>query len=85
MNSVCTEAPVILQPLPERDTTYAAYAGQRHVGYIRWTADDVWIARTTGNAEHSADLKRFAAKNEACRWLLRAVDGVQPRRGRAAA
>ena len=85
MNAVCTEAPIVLQPLPQRETTYAAYSGARHVGYIRWTSEDVWIARTVGNVRCAADIKRFAHKNDACRWLLMAVDGVQPRRRRARA
>jgi hypothetical protein len=46
------------------------------IGYVRWSDDDVWIARTLGSEQTAASIRRFADGLKAATWLLMRPAGV---------
>ena len=83
--------PVVqFRQMPDRLWTYEVKVGPsdslRLIGYVRWSDDDVWIARTLGNEQTAASIRRFADRLKAATWLLMRPAGVltpAPSRSRA--
>lgn len=72
-----------LVPMLRRNLTFSVWFGASHVGYLRWTEDDTWRARSLGNADEAATMRTFKDQNTACGWLSRSVNGVVRRRASA--
>jgi hypothetical protein len=62
-----------LHKMPDRIWTFRATAGgpdaARVLGYIRWSEDDVFIARTLGSERAAASMRRFKDAVKAALWL----------------
>jgi hypothetical protein len=75
-------AVVQFRSMPDRLWTYEVTAGlpdALHViGYVRWSDDDVWIARTLGSERTAASIRTFADRIKAATWLLMRPAGVLP-------
>jgi hypothetical protein len=71
--------------MADREFTDAVYRGPvdtaNLIGFVRedYSTGDV-VARTRGNADFAANVKRFTQRSEALSWLARAIDGVIPRK-----
>jgi hypothetical protein len=76
---------LVVVPMPNRENTDAVYRGridaETLLGWVRKDLEtgDV-VARTRGNAENAADVRRFSKQSEALDWLTTAIDGVIPRK-----
>ena len=55
---------VQFRQMPDRLWTYEVKVGPpdalRVIGYVRWSDDDVWIARTLGSEQTAASIRTFA-------------------------
>ena len=73
-------AVVQFRPMPDRLWTYEVKVGLpdalRVIGYVRWSDDDVWIARTLGSERTAASIRTFADRIKAATWLLMRPAGV---------
>jgi hypothetical protein len=71
---------VQFRQMPDRLWTYEVKVGPpdalRVIGYVRWSDDDVWIARTLGSEQTAASIRRFADRFKAATWLLMRPAGV---------
>ncbi|MFL5252507.1 MAG: hypothetical protein ACJ8AI_06360 [Rhodopila sp.] len=47
----------------------------RVIGFIRWSTDDQWIARTLGSATAAASIRKFTDRAKAASWLQRRLIG----------
>lgn len=81
---------VQFRQMPDRLWTYEVEVGPPDalhvVGYVRWSDDDVWIARTLGSEQTAASIRKFADRLKAATWLLMRPAGVltpTPSRSRA--
>ena len=67
-------AVVQFRPMPDRLWTYEVKVGLpdalRVIGYVRWSDEDVWIARTLGSERTAASIRTFADRIKAATWLL---------------
>lgn len=79
-SGVSASAAIVYKPLEGRLYTFRVEVGDTVLGYLRWSEDAVFIARTTGSAAAAASVRRFGSREQAAKWLLEAVDGVVPRR-----
>jgi hypothetical protein len=65
--------------LPDRLWTYRVTTGGpdavRTIGFIRWSTDDQWIARTLGSATAAASIRKFTDRARAAAWLQRRLAG----------
>src|SRR5690242_6133256 len=63
----------------DRLWTYQVKAGPpdtlRLIGYVRWTTDDTWIARTLGSETAAASIRTFVDRVKAAEWLWRQPAG----------
>ena len=59
--------------MPDRLWTYQVKAGPpdalRLIGYVRWTTDDAWVARTPGSERAAASVRTFTDSLKAALWL----------------
>lgn len=71
---------VQFRQMPDRLWTYEVKVGPpdalRLIGYVRWSDDDVWIARTLGSEQTAASIRTFADRCKAAMWLLMRPAGV---------
>jgi len=71
---------VQFRQMPDRLWTYEVKVGLpdalRLIGYVRWSDDDVWIARTLGSEQTAASIRTFADRLKAATWLLMRPAGV---------
>jgi hypothetical protein len=71
---------VQFRQMPDRLWTYEVKVGPpdalRLIGYVRWSDDDVWIARTLGSEQTAASIRTFADRLKAATWLLMRPGGV---------
>ena len=71
---------VQFRQMPDRLWTYEVKAGSpdalRVIGYVRWSDDDVWIARTLGDERTAASIRTFADRLKAATWLLMRPAGI---------
>lgn len=65
--------------LPNRLWTYRVTTGSpdavRTIGFIRWSTDDQWIARTLGSATAAASIRKFPDRARAAAWLQKRLTG----------
>jgi hypothetical protein len=77
-----------LHKMPDRVWTYRATIGGpdavRVLGYIRWSEDDVFIARTLGSERSAASTRRFKDAVKAALWLWDRSDQEASRAGQEA-
>jgi hypothetical protein len=55
--------------LANRECTYRVTVGDTTIGFVRWDAQDIWVARTLGSEIDAASIKRFANRASAAAWL----------------
>ena len=84
MSEITTPEGAVIVQMPDRDYTFCVYRGEvcdtaSLFGYLRVDDEGRYVARTLGNADRAADIRRFHERPEALRWLAKAVNGVIPR------
>jgi hypothetical protein len=63
-------APVRFEPMAGRISTFRVIFDVDQIGFVRMQDADVWVARTLGNAENAATIRRFSGRDAAAAWLL---------------